>query len=742
MAVRIKIKGIVQGVGFRPFVYRTAKKLGIKGFVCNTTDGVVIEAEGEGEALDIFKKQIIDKAPPVAEITCVEISYKESEGFDDFYIKESKEDKEREPIIPPDMSLCEECERELFDPKDRRFLYPFITCVNCGPRFTIIEAFPYDRENTTMKKFKMCPQCKEEYEDPLSRRFHTQPIGCYRCGPEVWLSDREGNKLETGIRAIDRVSELIERGYIIGVKGIGGFHLVCDATREEAVSKLRERKKRKEKPFAVMFRDLEQLKEYLKPSEEEIRELTSCIRPIVLIEKKKDLAPSVAPGLRRIGAFLPYSPLHLLILKRVKNPVIATSGNISGEPIVRDNGEAIYKLRDIADFFLLHNRDIRRRCDDSVIKLVGGTPTPIRRSRGFVPRPVKIGMKVKRKVLGVGGMLKNTFAFNIGDKVIISQHIGDIENTETLNFFEDAVRDLTGLYGFKPDLIVCDLHPLYETTKWAEEKAKELNIPLIKLQHHHAHILSCMAEKGIRERVLGIAWDGTGYGTDGSVWGGEFLLCDLLSFERIFHLKPFPLMGGDRAVKEPLRVVLSLIFEMYGEEGINILRNKGFEFDESFAFNLFKIWKRKTFPLTSSAGRLIDAVGFILGIKDSNTYEGQIAVMMEDLYDPLERGEYPFEIRGKEIDWRDMIDALLKERDKRKGVSRFINTLVNIGVKVGEMVGEEKICLSGGVMQNDPLVTNLKEKLEERGFKVFTQTLAPPNDGGLSLGQVYYGLNQ
>jgi len=741
MALKIKIKGTVHGVGFRPFVYRTAKNLGIKGFVCNTTDGVLIEAEGEGKALETFKRYITEKAPPIAEITSIEISYKEPEGFEDFYIKKSEENEEREPSIPPDLSLCEECERELFDADNRRYMYPFITCINCGPRFTIVESLPYDRENTTMKKFVMCTGCKQEYEDPLNRRFHTQPIGCHRCGPEIWLSDLKGNMLEKGMRAIEKVSDLIKEGYIIGVKGIGGFHLICDATREETVSELRKRKARKEKPFAVMFRDIKQLKEYLDPTEEEVRVLISHIKPIVLIRKKKDLAPSVAPGLKRIGAFLPYSPLHLLILKRSECPVVATSGNLSGEPIVYENREALHKLKNIADFFLMHNRDIKRRCDDSVIKLVGGVPTPIRRSRGIVPQPVKLRTGTGRKVLGVGGMLKNTFAFNIGNKVIISQHMGDIENIETLNSFEEAVEDLTGLYNFKPDLIVCDLHPLYETTRWAEVKSKELNIPLLKIQHHHAHILSCMAEHNIQERVLGIAWDGTGYGTDGSIWGGEFLLCDTKYFRRVFHLKPFALIGGDRAVKEPLRVALSLLFEIYGEEGIYILRSKGLKFDEDFGFNVFKIWKRKNAPLTSSMGRLIDAVGFILGIKEYNSYEGQIAIMMEDIYDPSEGGEYPFDINGKEIDWSEMIEALLKEKDKRRGVSRFINTLVNMAVKIGNTVEEEKICLSGGVMQNDAIVTSIKEKLTSKGFKVFTHTHVPPNDGGLSLGQVYYGLN-
>ena len=738
---RVKLKGAVQGVGFRPFVYRIAKELGLKGYVINDSKGVEIEVEGEEELLHRFLLRLSEEKPPLARIYSREVLFLEPAGYKDFEIRKSDEKGEKEVLILPDISTCEDCLRELFDPKNRRYRYPFINCTNCGPRFTIIEKLPYDRKNTTMKVFKMCEECEEEYKNPLDRRFHAQPNACPRCGPHVFLYDVKGNLVAEKEKALDKLVKFIKEGKIIAVKGIGGFHLICDATNEKAVGELRKRKRRKEKPFAVMFKDLKQLENYASPTELEKALLLSPERPIVLVEKKKELAPSVAPYLKRIGAFLPYSPLHHLILSSLDFPVVATSGNISDEPIVKDNKEAFEKLSELSDFILIHQRDIRRRCDDSVVKVVGGIPTFIRRSRGYAPLPVELPYSSKRKVLAVGGMLKNTFAIAFGNKAIPSQHIGDIDSITNLNTFEKEVYDFMELYEFEPEIVVCDLHPRYETTKWAERFAREREIKLVKVQHHYAHILSCMAENKVKDKVLGIAWDGTGYGEDGTLWGGEFLVCDYRSYERAFHFKPFRLIGGEKAVKEPRRVALSLLFELFGEKAIGMELPTLNAFGEKEVENLFKVWKSGiNSPFSSSVGRLFDAVSSLLGIKHILSYEGQGAMMIEDLYDPNEKGFYPYSMDGKKIVWDEIISGLIEEKDVRKASTRFINTLARICLDIAKELEIPNVCLSGGVMQNDPLVSRIKELLEEKGFKVFTHQRVSPNDSGLCIGQAFYGM--
>ncbi len=738
---RVKLKGAVQGVGFRPFVYRIAKELGLKGYVINDSKGVEIEVEGEEELLHRFLLRLSEEKPPLARIYSREVLFLEPAGYKDFEIRKSDEKGEKEVLILPDISTCEDCLRELFDPKNRRYRYPFINCTNCGPRFTIIEKLPYDRKNTTMKVFKMCEECEEEYKNPLDRRFHAQPNACPRCGPHVFLYDVKGNLVAEKEKALDKLVKFIKEGKIIAVKGIGGFHLICDATNEKAVGELRKRKRRKEKPFAVMFKDLKQLENYASPTELEKALLLSPERPIVLVEKKKELAPSVAPYLKRIGAFLPYSPLHHLILSSLDFPVVATSGNISDEPIVKDNKEAFEKLSELSDFILIHQRDIRRRCDDSVVKVVGGIPTFIRRSRGYAPLPVELPYSSKRKVLAVGGMLKNTFAIAFGNKAIPSQHIGDIDSITNLNTFEKEVYDFMKLYEFEPEIVVCDLHPRYETTKWAERFAREREIKLVKVQHHYAHILSCMAENKVKDKVLGIAWDGTGYGEDGTLWGGEFLVCDYRSYERAFHFKPFRLIGGEKAVKEPRRVALSLLFELFGEKAIGMELPTLNAFGEKEVENLFKVWKSGiNSPFSSSVGRLFDAVSSLLGIKHVLSYEGQGAMMIEDLYDPNEKGFYPYSMDGKKIVWDEIISGLIEEKDVRKASTRFINTLARICLDIAKELEIPNVCLSGGVMQNDPLVSRIKELLEEKGFKVFTHQRVSPNDSGLCIGQAFYGM--
>ncbi|AAC06863.1 carbamoyltransferase HypF [Aquifex aeolicus] len=739
--LKLHLKGAVQGVGFRPFVYRIAKELGLKGFVINDSKGVYIEVEGEEERLKKFLFKLNREKPPLARIYSQEIQFLEPVNYEDFVIRKSEEKGEKEVLVLPDIATCEDCLRELFTPEDRRYMYPFINCTNCGPRFTIIERLPYDRKNTTMKVFEMCPECKREYENPLDRRFHAQPNACPKCGPWVSLY-KDGKLIAEKNEALELLIEEIKIGKIVAVKGVGGFHLICNATNEESVRTLRKRKRRSEKPFAVMFKSLEQVEAYANPTELEKALLISPERPIVLIQKKKELAPSVSPGLKRVGAFLPYSPLHHLILNSLDFPVVATSANISEEPIIKDNKEALEKLGELADLILVHNRDIKRRCDDSVVKVVSGVPTPIRRSRGYAPLPVEVPFELPKRVLAVGGMLKNTFALGFKNQVILSQHIGDIENLNTLKVFEESVFDLMELYEFEPDVVVCDMHPRYETTRWAEEFSRKRGIPLIKVQHHYAHMLSCMAENGIKEKVLGIAWDGTGYGEDGTLWGGEFLVADYTSYERAFNFKPVKLIGGEKAVKEPRRVALSLLFDIFGEEALNLDLLPVKSFSERELKNLYLAWKKGiNSPLSSSVGRLFDALASLLNLKQILSYEGQGAMMVEDLYDPLVKDNYPYEIRGKEVDLRKAFLEVLKEKDKSLAASRFINTLAKVCEDIALMVGIERVCLSGGVMQNDPLVTKIKELLEKEKFKVYTHQKVPPNDGGIALGQAVFGLS-
>lgn len=741
---KIEIKGVVQGVGFRPFVYQLASFLKLKGFVSNTSTGVIVEVEGEEKFLNIFLKKLKTEKPPLSQIYSFKVETLSLIGFKDFIIEKSKKDREVTLDILPDVAVCEHCLKELFNPKDRRFSYPFINCTLCGPRFTILEKIPYDRENTVMKVFKMCENCYKEYTNPLDRRFHAQPIACPQCGPQVELFDCKGNKIAEKEEALRRAIEFLKKGYIVAVKGIGGFHLFCLATNEIAIALLRKRKRRLKKPLAVMFKDLAQVEAYCNLTPEEKRVLVSFTRPIVLLENKGLLPEIIAPGLKRIGAFLPYSPLHYLILKELESPVIATSGNFSDEPIVIKNEEAFKKLTSLSDYLLLHNREILRRNDDSVIKIIGGQTVFIRRARGYVPLPIFLPSEVNKKVLAVGAREKNTFAIGFKNKIILSQHVGDIKNLENLKIFEETLKDFLKLYEFEPEVVVCDKHPFYETTYWAKNFAKEREIPLLKIQHHYAHILSCMAENSLFDEVLGIAWDGTGYGDDETIWGGEFLIVRKNTYQRIAQFKTFPLIGGEKAIKEPKRVALALLFEIYGEK----LFEKSLKFLKLFKKQelnfLYQIWKKRiNSPLTSSCGRLFDAISALLGINYVNHYEGESPMKLEDLFDYQVKDHYPIEIYVSEgkyiIDWKLMIEEIIfgKESISVK-VSKFINTLAKICLEIVLRIGIEKVCLSGGVMVNKPLVERIIKLLSKQGFKVFYHTKVPPNDGGLCLGQAFY----
>jgi len=741
---RIKVFGSVQGVGFRPFVYRIASELSLKGFVLNSPEGVLIEVEGPKEVLDKFLINLQKEKPPLAHIYSLELEVLPEKGYKTFEIRKSSEGGKKEVFVLPDIATCEECLKELFDPTNRRYRYPFINCTNCGPRFSIIERLPYDRKNTTMRKFKMCPACEREYNDPSDRRFHAQPNACPVCGPWIELYTIGGKFIADREGALKKTVDLLREGKIVAIKGLGGFHLACDATNEKALKLLRERKRRGEKPFAVMFKDLDQIKEYAQISPFEEAVILSPETPIVLVKRKEgtDLGEAVAPYLKKVGVFLPYTPLHHLLLREFGKPLVMTSANLSDEPIVKDNDEAFKRLKVLADYILLHNRDIANRVDDSVVRVIGERRVFIRRSRGFAPMPIVLPFKLKRKVLAVGGHKKNVVAIAWDNKVVLSQHIGDLETVPATRFFEEAINTLKRLYDFEEEVVVCDLHPRYYSTQWAKNYSREAGKPLIQIQHHHAHALSLMADTSLKEgeEIFAITWDGTGYGTDGTVWGGEFLRASYNSFERVSYFKPFRLLGGEKAVKETRRVALSILFDLYGNDFskfpqtvLKTFRPKEVEF-------LYKAHQKGiNAPLTSSAGRLFDAVASLLGIKQVLSYEGQSGAIMEDLYDPSVKDFYPFAFDGKTIDWKPLFEALIADRSPLEvKVSRFINTLARIVKEVVQQKGGNlKVGLTGGVFQNKPLTEKVIELLGRD--RVLIHQKVPPGDGGLALGQAVYG---
>ncbi|MCK5286222.1 MAG: carbamoyltransferase HypF, partial [Thermodesulfovibrionia bacterium] len=599
----MSITGLVQGVGFRPFVLRLAEEIGLKGYVLNNTTGVLIEVEGNNKKLHEFLLRVDRGKPHISKIYSLQHSFLEDIGFKDFEIRESEEQGEKKALILPDISICKECSKEIRDPKDRRFIYLFTNCTDCGPRFSIINALPYDRKNTSMKDFRMCIDCEKEYNLVSDRRFHAQPNACHVCGPWISLYDCEGTFICEKYDALERVINLIQKGHIIAVKGLGGYHLVCDATNEETVSRLRAKKQREEKPMAVMFPDLDAVKAEAYVSALEERAINSIEKPVVIVKKNDTttLAPSVSPDNSTVGVFLPYTPLHQILLRKLKKPVIATSANITDEPIVKDEEDAFARLSKIADHVLAHNRGIIRRCDDSVVRVVAQRQVPIRRSRGYAPLPVTVNFRIQKPVLALGPYMNNTIALGIDDKVFISQHIGDLDTPLATEFFEETVNDFLKLFDVKPELVVSDMHPGYYSTKFGE---KHFNDKLVKVQHHFAHILSCMAENDmpLDSEVVGFAFDGTGYGIDKSIWGGEVLIVSYRRFERVFNLRPYRLPGGDKAAKEPFRAGLSLLYESFGNKAIDFKGLSITEREKLFLIDMMR--KNINSPVTTSMGRL------------------------------------------------------------------------------------------------------------------------------------------
>ena len=740
----IEITGIVQGIGYRPFVFNLAQTYSIRGWVLNNEMGVLIDAEGEDEALELFTEGLTKLAPPLARIETLKASPHEPQGYPCFEIRQSKEASEGFTLISPDVATCDSCLTELLSPGDFRYRYPFINCTLCGPRFTIIKDIPYDRRKTTMDPFTMCPVCRQEYENPVDRRFHAQPNACPACGPSLRLVDQKGEALPGN--ALDRTLDLLLQGSIIAVKGIGGFHLVCNAENHGAVSTLRSRKFREDKPFAVMCRDMEEVKAHCDVQDEEHRLLCSPERPIVILNRKKGstLAPGVAPFQKTLGVMLPYSPLHHLLLHDPLKSLVMTSGNVSDEPIAYRNEEACHRLSEIANFFLLHDRDIHMRCDDSVVKVFKGRPYVLRRSRGYVPFPIKLSFDLEM-ILACGGELKNTFSLSRGPYVFMSHHIGDLENMETLLSFEQGIEHFKNLFSIEPKAVAYDLHPEYLSTKYALSLE---GIPKVGVQHHHAHVVSAMAENGLAGDVIGVALDGTGFGMDGTIWGGEFMRANLSDFERLAHLRQVPMPGGSMAIKEPWRMALAYLFEAFGDKAMDLEQAWSKRRDPQKCEILKRmIEKRVNSPLTSSMGRLFDAVSSLLSIRDTVNYEGQAAIELEMIADAEGQEEYPFEIQEKKrpmvVNPIETVAGVVQDSIQGQSTSRisgkFHRTMARLVLETCKRIrsksGLDRVVLSGGVFQNTLLLALVFEGLKGAGFEVYTHHLVPTNDGGISLGQ-------
>ncbi len=743
-AQAIHINGIVQGVGFRPFVYQLARSHHLSGEVSNTSNGVTIHVEGADDDLTAFKDALANQAPPLAHIVEVVATVVAPRHLDDFTITKSHGSDQRATLISPDVSVCDDCLAEMFDPKDRRFGYPFTNCTNCGPRYTIIDDIPYDRPKTSMRHFTMCPQCQAEYDDPNDRRFHAQPNACSKCGPRVALYDAHRVLVETD-DPIGHAAEMLRNGRILAIKGLGGFHLCVDALNDGAVERLRRRKVREEKPLAVMSPDVETISRYAEMTSEEQRLLLSIQRPIVLLAKKipEKLAFSVAPRNTCYGVMLPYTPLHYLLLRHGFTALVMTSGNLSEEPIAIDNDDAFHRLKAIADNFLVHDREIYLRSDDTIVRRAGQETRQIRRSRGFVPVPIFLKEEIS-SVLACGAEQKNTVCLTKGNQAFISQHIGDLENLATENFFKLTIRHLQRILDIAPEQVVCDLHPDYLSTLWAKSQGE---ISLLQVQHHHAHVAACMAEHRLDEPVLGLSFDGTGFGPDGTVWGGEILMADLAGYRRVAHFEPVPMPGSAAAIKAPIRMALAYLDLVYGDD-LHELHLPAIEaFDRNQADVYVEMGRRLlNSPLTSSLGRLFDGVAALVGLRQTVAFEGQAAMELEMMADDATLDRYDFEWRSgdaRQIVLAPIIKGVVE--DLQAGMPAFViggkfhNTIIqgcaDLAASINQSNGISKVVLSGGCFQNRRLLEGMMAALSQKGLEVFSHRLVPTNDGGISLGQ-------
>jgi hydrogenase maturation protein HypF len=740
----VRVEGVVQGVGFRPFVHRLASRMGLAGLVGNDARGVFVEVEGPPARVEAFLAALQREAPPLAVVERVTARPVAATGQAGFAIAASEPGGDRRALVSPDTATCADCLRELADPADRRYRYPFVNCTNCGPRFTIVRDVPYDRPNTTMAGFAMCADCAREYHDPADRRFHAQPTCCPACGPTLCLTGRDGRRLAG--EPLAATAGLLRAGRVVAVKGLGGYHLATDAACEPAVAALRARKHREDKPFAVMVADLEQARRLCKVDQAEEALLASPRRPIVLLRRADPagaVAASVAPGNRFLGLMLPYTALHHLLLREVGGPIVLTSGNVSDEPIVYRDEEVRDRLAGIADAFLAHDRRIHVRTDDSVTRCFRGRELLLRRARGYAPQPVPTATALPRPVLACGAELKSTFCLAKGRRAFVSQHIGDLENYETLRSFTEGVEHFKRLFDVVPEVVAHDLHPDYLSTKYAADLD---GVELVGVQHHHAHVAACLADNGEQGPVIGVAFDGLGYGTDGTIWGGEFLVADLAGFQRVGHLDPVPMPGGAAAIREPWRMAaayLDAALPGAAPAGLGVVERNRSRWDRVVEVARAGV----NSPLTSSAGRLFDAVAALAGVRDTINYEGQAAVELEQLADPGERSAYPAAVGGAapfRVAGVDLVRAAVE--DLRAGVDpavvaarfhRGVAGAVVAGCRAArDTTGLATVALSGGVFQNLLLLEAAVAGLEAAGFRVLLHRRVPPNDGGISLGQV------
>jgi len=747
LRAEIKVSGIVQGVGFRPFIYRIAVKNGLVGYVRNRGDAVVeIVVEGKKNNVSQFLKDLKDEKPPLARIYDLTTNYRGNEGnFEKFSIVKSSEEVELSgSVIPPDVSVCNECLKELRDPKNERYDYFFITCTNCGPRYTIIRKLPYDRLNTTMQDFQTCDFCSREYKDPSNRRFHAQTVACPKCGPKAYLTTNDGEFMECE-DPIRETGKLLEEGYIVAIKGNGGFHVGTATTRSEPIARLRKVKHRTQKPFAIMAPDLETVKSFAEVSPREAKLLTSYIKPIILLKKRDNyyLSELVSPGLHNVGVMLPYTGLHAMLFDKVNEPAfVMTSANPPNEPIVTENAEAIKKLGSVVDFFLVHNRTIAHRCDDSVVRFHDENPSINRRSRGYAPEPIHLKLLVDRCVLGVGAELNVTSCMLLRNKAFISQHIGDVENLETLVFLKNSINHLTKLTNSKVEVIACDLHPKFTTTKLAQDLGNKLECPVVPVQHHHAHIASLMGEWSINEMV-GIVCDGFGYGSDGTAWGGEIIYCNQEGFQRLGHLEEQPMVGGDLATLYPLRMVAGILHGEVDVEEWLLSNSDRFPHGKKEVEVIVKQLEKGLVAKTTSCGRVLDAVSVILGLCYERTYEGEPAMKLESVAlkgkDVLNLAP---RLEGNVIDTKLLVQEIFNQKDNYSvadlaysAQSYLAKSLAHLAVEEAERLNVNYIGFSGGVAYNEHITATIKRVVEGNGFKFLVHNRVPPGDGGISFGQ-------
>jgi len=747
LRAEIKVSGIVQGVGFRPFIYRTAVKNGLVGYVRNRGDAVVeIVVEGNKNNVTRFLDGLRDEKPPLARIYDLTTNYRDDEGsFEKFTIVKSSEDTELSgSVIPPDVSICNECLKELRDPKNQRYNYFFITCTNCGPRYTTIRKLPYDRLNTTMQDFQMCDFCSREYKDPSNRRFHAQTVACPKCGPKAYLTTNKGEPIECE-DPIREAGRLLEEGDIVAIKGNGGFHVATATTKSEPIARLRKVKHRTQKPLAIMASDLETMKSFAEVTPREAELLTSYIKPIVLLKKRDDyyLSELISPGLHNVGVMLPYTGLHTMLFDKVKEPAfVMTSANPPNEPIVTENAVAIKKLGSVVDFFLFHNRTIAHRCDDSVVRFHGEDLRIIRRSRGYAPKPIYLKLSVNRCILGVGAELNVTSCLLLRNKAFVSQHIGDVENLETLLFLKNSINHLTKLTNSKVEVIACDLHPKFTTTKLAQNLGNTLECQVIPVQHHYAHIASLMGEWNLKEMV-GIACDGFGYGSDGTAWGGEILHCNQEGFQRLGHLQEHPMVGGDLATLYPLRMVAGILHGEIDVEEWLLSNSVRFPHGKKEVEVIVKQLEKELVPKTTSCGRVLDAVSAILGLCYERTYEGEPAMTLESV---ASKGKDMLNLtprlKGNVIDTALLVHEIFNQKNKYSvadlacsAQSYLAKSLAQLAVEEAERLNVNHIGFSGGVAYNEQITVTIRRIVERKGFKFIVHNRVPPGDGGISFGQ-------